>query len=74
MLTYLRVPWAFLVRDYRDDSSYKMGFLFRVASAMINVAIYYFIASAVGSAVSRAQIRPHRSGPCKPRRVSPIRW
>jgi ABC-2 type transport system permease protein len=52
MLTYLRVPWAFLVRDFRDDSSYKIGFLFRVASAMINVAIYYFIASAFGSAAA----------------------
>jgi len=57
MLTYLRVPWAFIVRDYRDDSSYKMGFLFRVASAMINVAIYYFIASAFGAAAA-----PYLSG------------
>jgi ABC-2 type transport system permease protein len=52
MLAYLRVPWAFLVRDFRDESSYKVGFLFRVASAMINVAIYYFIASAFGSAAA----------------------
>ena len=50
MIAYLRVPWAFLVRDFREDSSYKIGFLFRVASAVINVAIYYFIASAFGSA------------------------
>lgn len=57
MLAYLRVPWAFLVRDFRDDSSYKIGFLFRVASAMINVAIYYFIASAFGSAAA-----PYLSG------------
>lgn len=52
MLAQLRVPWAFLVRDFRDDSSYKLGFLFRVASAVINVAIYYFIASAFGSAAA----------------------
>ncbi len=57
MIAYLRVPWAFLVRDYRDDSSYKIGFLFRVASAMINVAIYYFIASAFGAAAA-----PYLSG------------
>src|SRR5205085_1841943 len=57
MLAYLRVPWAFLVRDFREDSSYKIGFLFRVASAMINVAIYYFIASAFGSAAA-----PYLSG------------
>ena len=30
------VPWAFLVRDFREDSSYKIGFLFRV----IPVSIY----------------------------------
>ena len=39
MLAQLRVPWAFLVRDFRDDASYKIGFLFRVATAVINVAI-----------------------------------
>jgi ABC-2 type transport system permease protein len=52
MLAQLRVPWAFLVRDFRDDSSYRIGFLFRVATAVINVAIYYFIASAFGSAAA----------------------
>jgi ABC-2 type transport system permease protein len=52
MLAHLRVPWAFLVRDFREDSSYKVGFLFRVATAVINVAIYYFIASAFGSAAA----------------------
>ncbi|HJZ49037.1 MAG TPA: ABC transporter permease [Roseiflexaceae bacterium] len=52
MLAHLRVPWAFVVRDFREDSSYKIGFLFRVATAVINVAIYYFIASAFGSAAA----------------------
>ena len=52
MLAHLRVPWAFLVRDFREDSSYKIGFLFRVATAVINVAIYYFIASAFGPAAA----------------------
>src|SRR5450759_527172 len=31
-------------------------------------------ASTVGSASSRAPILAHRSGPCTPRRASPIRW
>jgi ABC-2 type transport system permease protein len=52
MQVHLRVPWAFLARDFREDSSYKIGFLFRVATALINVAIYYFIASAFGSAAA----------------------
>ena len=45
MLSSLRVPWAFLLRDYRLDVSYKLGFVFRVVSAVLNVLIYYFIAS-----------------------------
>jgi ABC-2 type transport system permease protein len=49
MINYLRVPWAFLVRDYRLDVSYKLGFLFRVSSAVLNVAIYYFIANVFSS-------------------------
>jgi len=39
MLTYLRVPWAFVVRDFRIEVSYKVGFLFRIAGALVNVAI-----------------------------------
>ena len=48
MLSNLRVPWAFIVRDFRLDVSYKLGFLFRVGSAVLNVAIYYFIANVFG--------------------------
>jgi ABC-2 type transport system permease protein len=47
-LTNLRVPWAFVVRDFRIETSYKVGFLFRVAAALVNVAIYYFIARVFG--------------------------
>lgn len=52
MLANLRVPWAFIVRDYRHDVSYKLGFLFRVGSAVLNVAIYYFIANVFSSAAA----------------------
>lgn len=52
MLALLRVPWAFIVRDYRQDVSYKLGFLFRVGSAVLNVAIYYFIANVFSSAAA----------------------
>lgn len=48
MLSMLRAPWAFIVRDYRLDLSYKLGFIFRVCSAVLNVAIYYFIAGVFG--------------------------
>jgi ABC-2 type transport system permease protein len=49
MHAYLRVPWAFLVRDTRTEASYKLSFLFRIASVSLNVAIYYFIARVFGS-------------------------
>lgn len=48
MLSQLRVPWAFIVRDFRVDVSYKLGFIFRVISAILTVAIYYFIANVFG--------------------------
>jgi ABC-2 type transport system permease protein len=48
MLANLRVPWAFIVRDYRMDVSYKLGFLFRVCSGILIIAIYYFIANVFG--------------------------
>ena len=49
MLTWLRVPWAFVVRDFRIEVSYKAGFVLRVSAALVNVAIYYFIALVFGS-------------------------
>ena len=52
MLAQLRVPWAFLVRDFRMEISYKAGFIFRIATAIINVAIYYFISSFFGAAAA----------------------
>jgi ABC-2 type transport system permease protein len=48
MMAYLRVPWAFIVRDFRMDISYKLGFLFRVSSGVLMVAIYYFISNVFG--------------------------
>ena len=48
MLGYLRVPWAFVVRDARIDTSYKASFLMRGVGVLLNVAIYYFIARAFG--------------------------
>ena len=49
MHAHLRVPWAFFVRDFRNEASYKLAFLFRIASVSLNVAIYYFIARIFGT-------------------------
>jgi ABC-2 type transport system permease protein len=48
MLAALRVPWAFIVRDFRMEVSYKLGFLFRIGSGVLIVAIYYFISNVFG--------------------------
>ena len=53
MLGQLRVPWAFIVRDFRIDSSYMIGFVLRIASVLLNVTIYYFIASVFGDTAAR---------------------
>ena len=52
MIASLRVPWAFVVRDFRIETSYKVGFLFRILAAFVNVAVYYFIARVFGSAAA----------------------
>ena len=49
MVAGLRTSWAFIVRDFRMDVSYKLGFLFRVCSGILIVAIYYFIANVFGN-------------------------
>jgi ABC-2 type transport system permease protein len=52
MVARLRVPWAFIVRDFRIQTSYKVGFLLRVLAAFVNIAVYYFIARVFGSAAA----------------------
>jgi ABC-2 type transport system permease protein len=37
------------VRDFRIETSYKIGFFFRVVAALVNVAVYYFISRVFGS-------------------------
>jgi ABC-2 type transport system permease protein len=52
MVALLRVPWAFVVRDFQIETSYKVGFLLRVLAALVNTAVYYFIARIFGSAAA----------------------
>jgi ABC-2 type transport system permease protein len=49
MLARLRVPWAFIVRDFRIETSYKASFALRLLGAILNVTVYYFIARVFGS-------------------------
>ena len=52
MVARLRVPWAFVVRDFRIETSYKIGFLLRIAAALVNIVVYYFIARVFGGAAA----------------------
>src|SRR5262245_36881086 len=52
MVARLRVPWAFVVRDFRIETSYKIGFLMRISAALVNIVVYYFIARVFGGAAA----------------------
>jgi ABC-2 type transport system permease protein len=41
------VAWAFLVRDFRIETSHKAGFGFRVFAGLMGVPIFFFVARAV---------------------------
>jgi ABC-2 type transport system permease protein len=41
------VAWAFLVRDFRIETSRKAGFAFRVFAGFMGVPIFFFVARAV---------------------------
>jgi ABC-2 type transport system permease protein len=49
MLARFRVPWAFVLRDFRIETSYKANFAMRILSVLLNVATFYFIARVFGS-------------------------
>jgi len=55
MLAQLRVPLAFLVRDFRIEASYKTGFAARVLGPVLNIVIYYFIARVFGGLAPNLQ-------------------
>jgi ABC-2 type transport system permease protein len=46
-VTALRLPWAFLVRDFRIEASYKGAFVRRLAVPVLAVVIFYFVARAI---------------------------
>lgn len=46
-MTALRVSYAFLLRDLRVETSYKSGLLLRVASGLLSVAVFYFVATVI---------------------------
>lgn len=48
MTAGLAVPAAFLVRDFRVQRSYRIGFLLGLGAAVANVIVFYFLSQAIG--------------------------
>jgi len=48
----LRISWAFLKRDFRQEVSYRFSFFLQFFSVFFSVALFYFLASFLGEAAS----------------------
>ncbi len=56
-----RVPVAFFRRDRLIETSYRSGFILRLGSALVTVAVFFFISHSFGAALS-SQIETSGSG------------
>jgi len=48
----LRKIWAFLVRDFRQESSYRLHFISQWSAILLNILVWYFLARFAGDALS----------------------
>lgn len=48
MSWHLRKIWAFLARDYRQDTSYKLNFVSQWTAILLNILVWYFLARFMG--------------------------
>jgi ABC-2 type transport system permease protein len=47
MFNYLRLLWAFLVRDFQTETSYRLSFIVSFSSIFFSTFIFYFISQLV---------------------------
>lgn len=52
MITRLRKVWAFLVRDFRQESSYRLHFVSQWSAILLNILVWYFLARFAGDAMT----------------------
>jgi len=45
---FLRVAWAFLVRDFQVETSYRLAFVLQVFGLLVSATLWYFMARFVG--------------------------
>ncbi len=50
-MSVLAIPRAFFVRDFRLAISYRAGFFFEIAGAVVNVFVFFFISEFFGTAL-----------------------
>lgn len=48
----LKKTWAFLVRDFRTQTSYRLAFIMNFAGIFLSVAIFFFISKLIGKSIS----------------------
>jgi ABC-2 type transport system permease protein len=51
-MNILRKSWAFLVRDFRSQTSYRLAFIMNIAGIFFSIAIFFFISRLLGRAVN----------------------
>lgn len=50
MMSYLRKPVAFLIRDVREEASYKLAFIMRTAGVFLATFTFFFLSKLIGKA------------------------
>ncbi len=52
MIWHMRKVWAFLARDFRQETSYKLNFLSQWTGVLLNILVWYFMARFAGDAMA----------------------
>lgn len=48
----LKKAWAFLIRDFRMQTSYRLAFIINFAGIFFSVAVFFFISKLIGNGIS----------------------
>jgi len=62
MSALLRTAWAFLVRDFQTEVSYRLAFLLQVIGLFVSATIWYFMAHFIGGAGDNARLLDQTGG------------
>ncbi len=58
MRASLAIPWAFLKRDLRNESSYKLHFFMQMAGILFSTVTFYFLSKLIGTKFN-AYLKPY---------------